>query len=1168
VLLLATHNRHKLVEIGALLAGVGWEVRGLAESGINQAPEEDADSFAGNALIKALAAHRATGLVTAADDSGLMVDALGGAPGVYSSRYAGAGGDYAANNAKLLSELRGVPEGGRTARFVTSVALLWGPRPPRGVLEHPQHFVDGELHGVAFTGTMEGSIGFDGRGDHGFGYDPLFRVAGDVRHLAELSLHEKNAISHRGQAFRALADFLRGLAPVLVLALLAPLLLTASPGCERSDVAPAGVVQEAFAAPVPAAPQGHPWPDRARERFLSLDGEWEYAADPEDLGQAAGWFNLSAPQVFTRTIRVPYPPEAPLAFVDAAHPAGGAEPAPPSEVHWYRRHLERPEGWAGGALAAVFLGADWTATVWLNGQQVGLHEGGFLPFAVDLTPAWREGDNLLTVRVEDRGASRPSQLVGLQGQGPYGRMSGLWRGVYLEHRGACWSGPLEVAPRLAEGRVEVAFGVQGTSSAADRWQVAVARPGGGLDLVAGELGTTPPRASVELDQPRSWSPGDPHLYRGAVRLLRGGQVVDQQLFSFGLREVSAGWCPGGSPQELGWPPPEDAGPDDPPPVAPFQCLQLNGQPVYLRALTYDAYDGQALASCAEGRCAADLARVRDLGFNAVRLRGTTLPPADLALADRLGLLVLAEVPGLAPDAPSPRATGGDTVLELVLPELLGLARTHPSVVAWSLFHEQAGLRDPPFWLDAGLKDFVAATVHLARQAAPEVLIEDNTAGGWSAAYGVLPHVDTDLQGYIAPPGDAATLGAWLDQLDRNVFPGSAWSFVGADVQAGQPLLAAELGCLRSGQPQGDVSGCLPEVLNLARRHGRLAGFTLATLADVGGQRNGLLREDRASKEFGLGESGMDLADLLGEDFVVIDAPLLRESGGSQPLTVPLAVASGRSADRTGWTLAADAGFDTCTADGAPLHDQLWAQAWPVPPTAVGITPVHELAFTLGARPGVTTLRVRLLDPDGVVRAANRMRVVVPGACEGVRAGERPPDAVLPFSYPGMANWEGGFTTAWDGSVPTGFGGGETQWWVAHHLTAAQVERYSLVFEAASAPPAPTGPPPQTGGEPWPSQAFCQLNRGTAREFTTPDAPADARGVLSGLYHPDLGWAYGTLIRLDFTPDDLGESTYPGQVQITCGVPRGTSTSNGLRLFDARSGRYPLQPALLVWRKGR
>lgn len=199
-LLVATRSAHKLEEIREILhPGVGVDVLSLDEAGVPYTAEEDElepyETFEENALSKARYFQRKTGLTTASDDSGLCVDALGGRPGVYSKRFApgGAAGDARdrANNEHLLRLLDDTPEDRRTARYVCVVALVDGGGEPR-----------------FFRGEVEGRIGSTPRGEGGFGYDPLFEVPELGRTFAEVPAEEKHALSHRGRAFRALAESL------------------------------------------------------------------------------------------------------------------------------------------------------------------------------------------------------------------------------------------------------------------------------------------------------------------------------------------------------------------------------------------------------------------------------------------------------------------------------------------------------------------------------------------------------------------------------------------------------------------------------------------------------------------------------------------------------------------------------------------------------------------------------------------------------------------------------------------------------------------------------------------------------------------------------------------------------------------------------------------------
>lgn len=205
-IVIATGNPHKVEELRAIFATVGVPVTGLQEVAPEGIPEpaETGATFEENAQIKAAFYAQRTGRVCLADDSGLEVDALGGAPGVISSHYATDGEETgagraerdAANNARLLREMEGVPDGDRTARFVC-VMVLAGPK--------------GHVLATA-RGTFEGRIGRTPRGHGGFGYDPLFVLpAPDTRTSAELSAFEKNDMSHRGKAARAMAEELRRL---------------------------------------------------------------------------------------------------------------------------------------------------------------------------------------------------------------------------------------------------------------------------------------------------------------------------------------------------------------------------------------------------------------------------------------------------------------------------------------------------------------------------------------------------------------------------------------------------------------------------------------------------------------------------------------------------------------------------------------------------------------------------------------------------------------------------------------------------------------------------------------------------------------------------------------------------------------------------------------------
>jgi XTP/dITP diphosphohydrolase len=189
--LLASNNRSKLTELRTITSPLGLEVQSPAELGVELEVEETGSSFAENAVLKARAFQREVGGVVLADDSGLVVDALGGEPGIFSARFGGPQLDDAGRNSLVLERMRGVPTAARTARFVAAIAV-------GGLDAEP----------MVFPGVVEGLITERPAGDGGFGYDPIFFYPPFGRTLAEASAAEKASVSHRGKALRSAARYL------------------------------------------------------------------------------------------------------------------------------------------------------------------------------------------------------------------------------------------------------------------------------------------------------------------------------------------------------------------------------------------------------------------------------------------------------------------------------------------------------------------------------------------------------------------------------------------------------------------------------------------------------------------------------------------------------------------------------------------------------------------------------------------------------------------------------------------------------------------------------------------------------------------------------------------------------------------------------------------------
>ena len=190
-MIFATGNENKMKEIREILGDLPLEILSMKQAGISADIEEDGTSFEENALIKAREVCRLAGEMVLADDSGLEIDYLNGGPGIYSARYMGEDTSYRIKNQNLIDRLEGVPDEQRTARFVCAIAAVF----PNG-------------KELVVRGTVEGMIGYEERGENGFGYDPIFYLPDRGVSTAELPPEEKNSLSHRGNALRKMKELL------------------------------------------------------------------------------------------------------------------------------------------------------------------------------------------------------------------------------------------------------------------------------------------------------------------------------------------------------------------------------------------------------------------------------------------------------------------------------------------------------------------------------------------------------------------------------------------------------------------------------------------------------------------------------------------------------------------------------------------------------------------------------------------------------------------------------------------------------------------------------------------------------------------------------------------------------------------------------------------------
>ncbi|MDN3272290.1 AbfB domain-containing protein [Streptomyces sp. MA15] len=389
----------------------------------------------------------------------------------------------------------------------------------------------------------------------------------------------------------------------------------------------------------------YPRPQLVREDWKNLNGTWEW--EPAEEGEEPPFG-----RTLDRDILVPFPEESALSGIQETH-----------DRMWYRRTFTVPEEWQGQRIQLNFGAVDWQADVWVNGTEAGSHTGGYDSFTLDVTDALHAGENELIVGVHDPTDSG-QQAVGKQRNNPegifYTSASGIWQTVWLEPTPAAHVTRLDTVPDVAGERLKVTVHAAGVDGATVR---VTARDG---DRVVG-TGTGAPGEPIQVPvpDPHLWSPDDPYLYDLEVTLEQGGEQ-DRVTGYFGMRTIGKAKVDGV--------------------LRPV----LNGEPVFQQGTLDQGYwpDGIYTAPTDEA-LRFDLQAHKDLGFNTVRKHVKVEPDRWYYWADRLGLMVIQDMPAMA-HGPSPDAR---TQFEHELREMVDQHRSFPSVVNWVPFNEGWGQYD-------------------------------------------------------------------------------------------------------------------------------------------------------------------------------------------------------------------------------------------------------------------------------------------------------------------------------------------------------------------------------------------------------------------------------------------------------------------------------------------
>jgi hypothetical protein len=898
----------------------------------------------------------------------------------------------------------------------------------------------------------------------------------------------------------------------------------------------------------------HPRPDFSRMRWINLNGYWDFEFDPNDVGESRQW--QSGRSDFSDRILVPFPWGSPLSGVENK-----------ADIAWYARDLAVPESWSGQRIFIVIGASDWHTRVWLDGEYVGEHRGGYTPFDIELTDYVRSGSShRLVIKVDD--APNDSKLFGKQGYGP---AKGIWQTPYLEARAGRYIRSVHFSPDIQKGIVAVA--VQADSAVQERASLGV--------RIAGETGDTlyveenfrrrrsEIQFEVEIPDARLWSLEDPHLYEAQVVLQVDGMDADTVHTYFGMRQVGVAQFPG----------------------TDYPYVAINNKPVYLQLALDQAYHPDGYYTFpSDDFIREEIIRTKKIGLNGQRVHVKVPVPRKLYWADKLGVLVMADVPNAwgTPDSMMRAET------EHAMRNMIRRDFNHPSVFSWVLFNETWGLRNKTdsgsYYLEE-TKAWVADMVGLARDLDPTRLVEDNSPNSQD-------HVATDLNTWHAYlPGYA-----WAEHLKMvtdSTYIGSPWNFADGYSQSGQPLLNSECGNVwgyKGSTGNVDWSWDYHIMLNQFRKHPKIGGWLYTEHHDVINEWNGYYAYDRGPKYTGLGDimPGMQLQDLHSIIYVSPGDGLCTEAVPGELVAVPL------------WLSVLG---DRYRGQQLELHNALygWDVLGRMHQYSEGRRAIGEDAWFSGEiaplvirmpqQEGLMVLGLSVQTSTGVVLHRNFTTFLIAGPepDKAFRPTKEEDLVVLQFAPDSYtdASWSIRQWEILDGLKVNGAGTGyfEYEIDVPGDLDSAVIGEGALIIELSSKPllgkdiADGEGPQddgymlgkgfhdpgrnpnayPMTDAHENPSAVRFTINGVESGWEYLPDDPADHRGILSWHAQPrdrtlhEAG-TYGYLYTIPMPRAAIDTLRETGKVVVRLEVD--ATMPGGLAVYGRSFGRYPVDPSLV------
>lgn len=525
----------------------------------------------------------------------------------------------------------------------------------------------------------------------------------------------------------------------------------------------------------------YPRPQMTRDAWQNLNGLWNYAVTGK---------NVDTPDNWDGEILVPYPIESAL--------SGVKKEFLPDQTLWYERTFEVPDDWDGQHVILHFGAVDYATEVFVNGQSVGTHEGGYDPFSFDITDALDgDGEQMLRVKVTDptwtKGIPRGKQTLNPGGI-MYTPTSGIWQTVWLEPVAEGGIEDLHIVPDLENNAVKVTADLYDGADG----EVTVSVDG---ESVTGQAGET---ITVPVEDPELWTPDNPHLYDLSIEVARDGETIDEVESYFGMRSIELAEVDG------------------------VQRLLLNGEPVFqFGPLDQGFWPAGIYTAPTDEALRYDLEVTKELGYNMTRKHIKVEPARWYYHADQLGLLVWQDMPSInsydANQVPSGFPEIDKAAFERELRAMIDNLENHPSIVMWVIFNEHQGQHDTEKY------------VRIVEQLDPTRLINQGSGGGHHGVGDIYDHHPYPAPRLFEHPDDMAfALGEYGGiglMVGDNPWHENAWGYTTTQTAEELENLYAQYAGLI-----GDFKD----------NHG-LAAAVYTQITDVEIETNGLLTYDRKLK---------------------------------------------------------------------------------------------------------------------------------------------------------------------------------------------------------------------------------------------------------------------------------------------------------------------------------